>query len=598
MLSKITFLTAAALLSTPLTAQTAPKDQGDRYSGAPHASRSSVLGQNGMVATSHPLATQIALDVLKDGGSAVDAAIAGNAALGLLEPTGNGIGGDLFAIIWDPKSGKLHGLNASGRSPRGMTADQFRKWVSTKPLSRRDTAGTIPDWGAASVTVPGAVDGWFELHAKFGTLPMARILAPTIAYAENGAPVPELIARYWATNTAGFEGLFKEGAIEEIGNMRRVFLPGGKAPAEGEIFKNPDLARTLATIAKDGRDAFYKGTLAQAMDGYFQRIGAPHRLADFAAHKSEWVDPVSTNYRGYDVWELPPNGQGVAALQMLNILEGFDLKAMGRGSPDFWHVFVEAKKAAYADRARFYADPAFAKIPLAELLSKDRAARQRAMIDMAKAAQTDLPGLPIDSAAKDTIYMTVADKNGMMVSLIQSNYRGMGSGLIPDDGKGGTLGFMFQDRGAQFTLERGHANEWAPGKRPFHTIIPAFLTKDGKPLMSFGLMGGGMQPQGHAQIVVNMVDFGMTVQAAGDAARFHHDGSTDPEGGKPMTDGGVLELESGVPTAIADELKRRGHIVKYSVGPYGGYQAIWRDPVTGVYWGASEFRKDGQAAGY
>jgi gamma-glutamyltranspeptidase / glutathione hydrolase len=592
-----------ALISTPLAAQETPKnpilkDQGDRYSGAPAASRSAVLGQNGMVATSHPLATQIALDVLKEGGTAVDAAIAGNAALGLLEPTGNGIGGDLFAIIWDPKTGKLHGLNASGRAPSGMTQKQFAKWVPTKPLSKRDTAGTIPDWGAASVTIPGTVDGWFEMHGKFGRLPMARILAPTIDYAEKGAPVPELIAQYWKNNTAGFEGLKAEGAIEEIDNMRRVFLPGGKAPREGELFKNPDLARTLSTLSAKGRDAFYKGELAAAMDGYFKRIGAPHRLADFASHKSEWVDPVSTNYRGYDVWELPPNGQGVAALQMLNILEGYDLKAMGRGSADFWHVFVEAKKAAFADRARFYADPAFAKIPLKELLSKDRAAKQRSAITMAKAAQTDMPGLPIDGVAKDTIYMTVADKDGMMVSLIQSNYRGMGSGLIPDDGKGATLGFMFQDRGAQFSLDAKHANAWAPGKRPFHTIIPAFMTKDGKPLMSFGLMGGAMQPQGHAQIVVNMVDFGMGPQAAGDVARFHHDGSTDPEGGKTMTDGGVLELESGVPVAIAEELKKRGHSVKYSVGPYGGYQAIWRDPVTGVYWGATEFRKDGQAAGY
>jgi gamma-glutamyltranspeptidase / glutathione hydrolase len=588
-------LIAALLTAAPLAAQDAPKDQGDRYSGMPGASRSSVLGQNGMVATSHPLATQIALDVLKEGGTAVDAAIAGNAALGLLEPTGNGIGGDLFAIIWDPKTGKLHGLNASGRAPMGMTQKQFAKWVATKPLSKRDEPGTIPDWGAASVTIPGAVDGWFEMHGKFGKLPMERILAPTIDYATKGAPTPELIAQYWKANTAGFEALKAEGVIEEIDNMRRVFLPGGKAPKEGELFQNPDLARTLAIIAKGGRDAFYKGGLATAMDGYFKRIGAPHRASDFAAHKSEWIDPVSTNYRGFDVWELPPNGQGIAALQ---ILEGYDLKAMGRGSADFWHVFVEAKKKAYADRARFYADPAFAKIPLKELLSKERAAKQRGLIDMAKAAQTDMPGLPADSAAKDTIYMTVADKDGMMVSLIQSNYRGMGSGLIPDDGKGGTLGFMFQDRGAHFSLDPKHANSWQPGKRPFHTIIPAFMTKDGKPLLSFGVMGGGMQPQGHAQVVVNIVDFGMTVQAAGDAARFHHDGSTEPEGGAPMADGGVLEIESGVPAAIAEELRKRGHMVKYAVGPYGGYQAIWRDPATGVYWGASEFRKDGQAAGY
>ena len=598
MRNALTFV-ALLLAATPLAAQDAShKDQGDRYSGHPGASRSAIIAQNGMVATSHPLATQIALDVLKDGGSAVDAAIAGNAALGLLEPTGNGIGGDLFAIIWDPKTGKLHGLNASGRSPAGMTPKQFQKYVDSKPLSSRDVAGTVPDWGAASVTIPGTVDGWFEMHGKFGTLPMARLLAPTIQYANAGAPVPELVAQYMKGNVAGFEALHKEGVVEEIDNMRRVFAPDGKTPKEGEVFRNPDLGRTLQAIATGGRDAFYKGPLATAMDGYFKRIGAPHRASDFAAHKGEWVEPVSVNYRGVDVWELPPNGQGIAALQMLNILEGYDLKAMGRGSADFWHVMVEAKKQAFADRARFYADQDFAKTPLAELLSKDRAAKQRALIDMGKAAQTDLPGLPIDGAAKDTIYMTVADKNGMMVSLIQSNYRGMGSGLIPDDGKGATLGFMFQDRGAQFILDPKHANSWQPGKRPFHTIIPAFLTKDGKPLLSFGLMGGAMQPQGHAQIVVNIVDFGMTVQAAGDVARFHHDGSTDPEGGKPMTTGGVLEIESGVSASIAEELRRRGHVVKYAVGPFGGYQAIWRDPVTGVYWGASEFRKDGQAAGY
>ena len=600
MRNKLT-LFALLLAATPVSAQAedaTPKDQGDRYSGHPGASRSSVIAQNGMVATSHPLATQIALDVLKEGGSAVDAAIAGNAALGLLEPTGNGIGGDLFAIIWDPKTGKLHGLNASGRAPKGMTPKQFQKYVDSKPLSARDVTGTVPDWGAASVTIPGAVDGWFEMHSKFGTLPMSRLLAPTIAYANAGAPVPELVAQYMRGNVAGFEALYKEGVVEEIDNMRRVFAPEGKTPKEGEVFRNPDLGRTLEAIATGGRDAFYKGSLAAAMDGYFKRIGAPHRASDFAAHKSEWVEPVSINYRGVDVWELPPNGQGIAALQMLNILEGYDLKAMGRGSADFWHVFIEAKKQAFADRARFYADQDFAKTPMAELLSKDRAAKQRALIDMGTASQSDMPGLPIDGAAKDTIYMTVADKNGMMVSLIQSNYRGMGSGLIPDDGKGGTLGFMFQDRGAQFSLDTKHANSWQPGKRPFHTIIPAFLTKDGKPLMSFGLMGGAMQPQGHAQIVVNMVDFGMTVQAAGDVARFHHDGSTDPEGGEPMTTGGVVEIESGVPARVAEELRRRGHVVKYTAGPFGGYQAIWRDPVTGVYWGASEFRKDGQAAGY
>ena len=593
---RYTPLFAALLITTPLAAQTAPKDQGDRYSGAAGASRSSVIAQNGMAATSQPLATQVALDVLKAGGSAVDAAIAANATLGLMEPTGNGIGGDLFAIIWDPKTQKLYGLNASGRAPMGQSLKQLQDRTKKMPRSVRDSDGTIADWGSASVTIPGAVDGWFEMHGKFGKLPMRSVLAPSIRYAQQGFPVSELIAQYWKGNTAGFEALHKEGVIEEIDNMRRTYMPGGKAPAEGEIFQNPDLALTLIEIAEGGRDAFYKGSLAKAMDRYFKRIGAPHRYEDFAAHKSEWVQPVSTNYRGYDVWEIPPNGQGIAALQILNILEGYDLKSMGRGSADFWHVFIEAKKRAFADRAKYYADPAFAKIPLKELLSKERAAKQRADINMGKAALAD-PALPVDGG-NDTIYMTVADKDGMMVSLIQSNYRGMGSGLVPDDGNGRTLGFMFQDRGAQFSLDAKHANAYAPGKRPFHTIIPAFMTKDGKPLLSFGVMGGAMQPQGHAQIVVNMVDFGMTVQAAGDVARFHHDGSTDPEGGKAMTDGGVVEIETGVSQAIADELTKRGHKVKYSVGPYGGYQAIWRDPFTGAYWGASEFRKDGQAAGY
>jgi gamma-glutamyltranspeptidase / glutathione hydrolase len=589
---------AVMLSSAGFAAEPVLKDQGDRASGVPHATRSAVLGVNGMAATSQPLATQVALDVLKQGGSAVDAAIAANAALGLMEPTGNGIGGDLFAIIWDPKTNTLHGLNASGRAPSGQSLGQLKARIAKLPRAVGDRDGTVPDWGALSVTVPGAVDGWFEMHGKFGKLPMQRVLAPAIRYAQQGFPVTEFIADGWARGTANFEKLAKAGAIEEIENMRRVYMPGGAAPKEGEVFKNPDLALTLIEIAEGGRDAFYKGSLAQAMDQYFRRIGAPHRLADFAAHKSEWLDPVSVNYRGYDVWELPPSGQGIAALQMLNILEGYDLKAMGRASPDFWHVFVEAKKRVFADRARFYADSAFVKIPLAQLLSKDRAAKQRATIDMAHAAKTDMPGLSIEGAGKDTIYMTVADKDGMMVSLIQSNYRGMGSGLVPDDGHGRTLGFMFQDRGAQFNLDAKHANAYAPGKRPFHTIIPAFLTKGGKPLMSFGLMGGAMQPQGHAQIVVNMVDFGMGVQAAGDAARFHHDGSTDPEGGAPMTDGGVLEIESGVPQSVAEALRARGHTVRYTTGPFGGYQAIWRDPDTHVYWGASEMRKDGQAAGY
>ena len=377
--------------------------------------------------------------------------------------------------------------------------------------------------------------------------------------------------------------------------MRRVYEPNGHTPKEGEIFRNPDLARTYRIIAAGGRNAFYNGPLTDAMDAYFRRIGAPHRKSDFAAQHSEWVEPVSSNYRGYDVWELPPNSQGVATLEMMNILERYDLKSMGRASPDFWHVMIEAKKLAYEDRAVYIADGA----PYKFLISKDWAAKRARLLDMKHAALKLPPGQSGDTQ-RDTIYLTVADKSGMMVSLIQSNYRGVGSGLVPSSLDGRTLGFTFQDRGQMFALDARHANAYAPGKRPFHTIIPAFVTKDGAPWLSFGVMGGDMQPQGHAQILVNMIDFGMNVQAAGDAARFHHDGSTEPTGLPPMTDGGLVEVETGVPQAVVDELRRRGHHVEYrpGTGGYGGYQAIMRDPKTGVYWGASEFRKDGQAQGY
>lgn len=569
------------------------KGQGDRYSGAPWASRSAVIARNGIAATSQPLATQIALDILKAGGSAVDAAIAANAALGLMEPTGNGIGGDLFAIVWDPKTQKLHGLNASGRSPRGQTLEQLQARAKALKLVGDDKG--IPDWGSLSVTVPGAVDGWFTLHGKFGKLPMQDILAPAINYADNGFPVTELIARYWASNMLLFERLHRAGIIEEIENARSVYAPAGRTPVEGELFHNPALAQTYREIAEGGRDAFYTGRIADVIDGYFKRIKGPLTKADFAAHRSEWVDPVSVQYRGYDVFELPPNGQGIAALQMLNILEGFDLKAMS--AADRLHAMIEAKKLAFEDRARFYADPAYAKPPLDRLLSKTYGTAQRQRIDMGKAAQEIAPD-PAVLATGDTIYLTVADKDGMMVSLIQSNYRGMGSGLAPADEKGKPLGFMLQDRGAQFALDPAHANAYAPGKRPFHTIIPAFVVKDGQPWLSFGVMGGAMQPQGHVQILVNMIDLGMGVQQAGDAARFHHDGSTEPTAEGRMTDGGRLELESGVDPTTIEALRRRGHKVRVVSGPYGGYQAIQWDSAFGVYRAASEFRKDGQAQGY
>lgn len=562
-----------------------PKDQGDRTSGLPHASRSPVMGANGMAATSHPLATQVALDVLKAGGTAVDAAIAANAAIGLMEPTGNGIGGDLFALVWDPRSQRLHGLNASGRAPMGQSREQL--------LAANGGRALLPPHGWLPVTIPGAVDGWFTLHGRFGRLPMAQLLAPAIRYAEEGHPVAQDIARQWAIGVERFRRSAAEGMLQESANMERVFAPGGRAPREGEMFRNPDLARTLRAIATGGRDAFYRGELARAMDGYFRRIGAPHRLADLEAHRSEWVEPLWADYRGHRLWQIPPPGQGITGLMMLNILEGYDLKAMGRRSPDFWHLFIEAKKLAFAERAAWIGD--VPGLPVETLLSKDFAARQRARIRMDRAA------LAVDSAippAPSTIYLTVADRDGMMVSLIQSNYRGMGSGLVPDDGRGGTLGFMLQDRGQQFNLAPGHPNSYAPDKRPFHTIIPAFVTKDGKPWLSFGVMGGDTQPQGHALILINMIDFGMNVQEAGDAARITHQGSTEPDGTPPMRDGGEIIVESGVPAAVVEELRRRGHRVGRPAGVHGGYQAIWRDPATGVYWGASEFRKDGQAAGF
>jgi gamma-glutamyltranspeptidase / glutathione hydrolase len=567
----IFLLTAAALLTSTLPAQV------DRVTGRSFATRSEVIAQHGMVCTSHPLATQIGLDVLKAGGSAVDAAIAANAALGLMEPTGNGIGGDLFAIVYEAKTKKLHGLNASGRSPRGLSYDQFKAELAK--LNRT----TIPQRGVLSISVPGAVDGWFALHEKFGALPMRRLLAPTIAYARDGFPVTELIAFYWGLSIPLLE--------KEPGAFKATYAPTGRAPAKGEIFKNPDLANTLSLIADRGRDEFYRGEIAGKIDAFFKANGGWLRKIDLEQHTSTWVEPVSVNYRGYDVYELPPNGQGIAALQMLNILEGYDLKSMGYNSPDALHVMIEAKKLAFEDRAKFYADPDFAKIPLKGLLAKDYAAQRRGLINPKVAGKTYDAGNPALQEG-DTIYLTTADADGNMVSLIQSNYRGMGSGVVVPG-----LGFGFQNRGEMFVFEPGHANVYAPGKRPFHTIIPAFIMKDGAPFLSFGLMGGAMQPQGHVQIVVNIVDFGMNVQEAGDAARWQHEGSTDYDLPK-MTTGGHVFIETGVPWETIAELKRRGHDIRIDLGGFGGYQAIKWDPKNRVYYGASESRKDGAAAGW
>ena len=540
----------------------------DRITGEAFASRSEVIGQNGMVATSHPLATQIGLDVLKKGGTAIDAAIAANIALGLMEPTGNGIGGDLFAIIWDAKTKKLHGLNASGPAPKNISINYLKSQNFNK----------IPSYGPLPVTVPGAVDGWVKLHEKFGNQDFKSLFQPTIDYAINGFPVTETIAYYLEKSA---------GRYTEYPNFSELWLKNGKTPVKGEIFKNPKLAKTLQTIADKGRAGFYEGDIAQTMADFIQSEGGFLSYEDLSSFHSEWTPPVSTNYRGYDVWELPPSGQGIAALQILNILEDFDIKKMGLYNSEYIHLFTEAKKLAFADRAKYYADPKFSDIPVQELISKDYAKERAKNINFTEAAMTDEPGILKNG---DTIYLTAADQYGNMISLIQSNYRGMGSGMTPPG-----LGFMLQDRGELFSLDPSHKNALVGGKRPFHTIIPAFVTKNGKPFMSFGVMGGATQPQAHAQIVINMVDFGMNLQEAGDAPRIVHSGSSQPTD-EVMLDGGSLSLEKGFGSKIEDELIKLGHKIQYEKGIFGGYQAIMLKD--NVYFGASESRKDGQAAGY
>jgi len=544
----------------------------DRWTGQPFASRSEVIAQNGMAATSQPLATQVALDILKRGGSAADAAIASNATLGLVEPTGSGAGGDLCAIVWDNRKKELSGLNASGRSPQSLTLAHFRQLEVVE----------IPCLGPLPVSVPGAVDGWFELHGRYGKLPMADILAPAIGYARDGFPVTEVIARSWAINA--------ETRIEFPG-FRDIYMPGGQTPAKGQVFRNPGLAETYEQLASGGRDAFYEGDIAREIDAYMTEQGGFLRYDDLAKHRSQWVTPLSTNYRGYDVYELPPNGQGVVALQMLNIIENYDVRAMGYGSAEYIHTLIEAKKLAFEDRAKYYADMDFYDAPLDTLISKDYGKRRSQLIAPGKAANTYPAGDAIPENG-DTIYLTVADKDGNMVSLIQSNYGGMGSGMTP-----ARLGFMLQNRGALFSLLDGHANVFEPGKRPFHTIMPAFVMKDGKPLMSFGVMGGAMQPQGHAQIMINMIDFDMNLQEAGDAARVRHIGSSQPTD-EHMTDGGTVFLESAIGEDVREQLRALGHSIATEREDVGGYQAIYWDEQQGVYFGASESRKDGQAAGY
>jgi gamma-glutamyltranspeptidase / glutathione hydrolase len=600
----------------------------DRITGKNFATRSEVLATHGMVCTSVPAATEVGVEILKRGGSAVDAAIAANATLGLMEPVSNGIGGDLFAIVYSAKENKLYGINGSGRSPTGLSYDAMKSELA------KLHSETIPPRGMLPISVPGCVDAWAELHGKFGKLKLSDDLGPAIRYAEEGFPVTDLIAYYWSFGPRLYKGL--PGAFVATYTLpmetarpradktvdRREGAPSPNAdrrtPAKGDIFKNPDLAKTLRLIGEKGRDAFYKGEIADRIDAFMRANGGFLRKTDFEKHTSPWVDPVSVNYRGYDIFELPPNGQGIATLQILNILEGFDLRAMGRNSPKTLHTMIEAKKIAWVDRAKFYADPDFAKIPLAGLLSKQYAAERRKLIDPNHAAKTVEAGSPQNGADApprrsagisargragsssliddgDTIYMCTADDEGNMVSLIQSNYRGMGSGIVVPG-----LGFMFQDRGELFSMDPQHANVYAPGKRPFHTIIPGFVMKDGKPWEAFGVMGGGMQPQGHVQVLTNQIDFGLNVQEAGDASRWQHEGDNEPTGEKMNASGGYVEVESGIPYETVRELRKKGHDVRFDVGGYGGYQAIKVEMHDGrrVYVGASESRKDGMAAGY
>ena len=545
----------------------------DRPYGKLCATRSQVIAQNGMAATSNPLSTQVALDVLKAGGNAIDAAIAANAMEGVVEPHVNGIGGDLFAIVWDAKTKKLYGLNGSGRSPKSLTLAEFKK----RGLKY------IPSTGPLPVSVPGCVDAWFELHKKFGSMPMSKVLEKAVSYARNGFPVHGEFASALTKVQANYG---------KYPNVDKHYYPNGKVAGEGDIFKNPNLGNTLERLGKEGRDVFYKGDMAKTMDAFMKKNGGFLSYEDLASHTSTWIDPVSVNYRGYDVWELPPNGQGIAALQMLNILEGYDFSKIKVGSAEHIHLFTEAKKLVFEDRAKYYADMDFAKIPVKSLISKEYAAERRKLINPNRASKHFDAGNP---ALKDgdTIYLTVADKDGNMVSLIQSNYRGFGSGMMPDG-----LGFMFQDRGEMYSLNEGENNTYAPGKRPFHTIIPAFMTKDGQPIMSFGVMGGAYQPMGHTQIVMNVVDFGMNVQEAGDFPRINHEGSSEPTGEIMEPTGGTITLESGYPYEIIRELLQKGHQVGFMNGIYGGYQCIRYDPIRKVYFGGTESRKDGQAAGY
>jgi len=526
--------------------------------------RSVVRSRHAMVASSQPLASQVGLEVLKRGGNAVDAAIAMAAMLNVTEPMMTGIGGDAFMFVYWSRTKELKGLNASGRAPGALSIDYFAKKKITK----------MPEFGMESITVPGAFDGWVTLLEKYGTMKLADVLAPAIDTAENGFPVMEKTAEDW---NAEMPRLKKNQAAATN------YLIDGRAPRAGEIFRQPNLARTLRTLAHGGRDAFYKGEIARAIVDYCEKNGGYLSLADLAAQKSEWVEPISTNYRGYTVYEIPPNSQGLTALLTLNILEGFDLAALSKQPDRYYHTLIEATKLAFADRNRYIADPAFSKVPVVELLSKDYAAKRRALIDPNKALDAPPPGE--FKGGSDTTYFTVVDKDGNAVSFINSLFDAFGSGIVAGD-----TGIVLQNRGSSFSLDRAHPNHLEPGKRPFHTIIPAMVFKDNKLFMSFGVMGGGIQPQGHVQVLVNLIDLGMGLQQAIDAPRYRYMSGKDV----------LLEDELGA--TVIDRLKALGHVRASPPGilrsSMGGGQAIMIDPVSRTLMGASDQRKDGLAIGY
>ena len=557
---------------------------GDRPAGASFATRSAAMGCNGAAGSAQPIATQAAIAMLRRGGSAADAAVAMNACLGFLEPTSSGMGGDCYAMIWDPKLAKVVGLAGSGRSPKGLSLETVRA---------RAKNNALPALGAVSVSVPGALDGWWTLHQRYGKLPWKELFGPAIDLATHGAPVPQIIGYYIYRNIKAF--VRPGSGVEETANALHTYAPNGQAPREGDVFRNPDLARTYRMVAEGGRDAFYDGPIADTIERYFKRIGGWMTRDDLKRQHADWNTPLATDYRGVTVHGMAENTQGAATLQMLNMLEHFDLRGMGFQSAQSLQVQIEAKRLAYEDRARYYADPKFSKVPFEWLVSKEYGA-ERAKLIRPDRINTDVR--PGDAPSHgDTTYFSVADSSGMMISMIQSNFRGMGSGLVADG-----LGFMFQDRGQLFSLRDGHPNLYQPGKRPFQTIIPGFATKAGQPWMAFGVMGGDMQPMGQQQIIVNRVDYGLDIQAAGDSPRWHHEGSSQSMGedrpGYPPS--GVLRLEAGVPDATKKALADLGWTMAPSDGGFGRYECI-EHRMSGqdrVYAAASEMRADGCALAY